>query len=297
MTEDVGLKAYRQEDADAALIFLHGFNGQHEQWSQFASLVARAPELASWDLYSLGYSTSSKLDFLSSWNILSPHQSADPSIDLLADYLLTQAGVKPLSRYRALTIVAHSMGGLVAQRAIVESEALAGRLSHLLLYGTPSNGLQKAGVFSPLKRQLANFTIGSAFITDLRGRWDKEVGAEPEFGFRAVAGDRDRYIPPTTSLDPFRREYQAVVPGDHLTMIHPERIDALNVSLIVDQVADTGRPPAVPGTPLALRSSTAISARRSSSSSRTRKSSTGLIWSSWPSRSRASATKNRRSTC
>ncbi len=147
MTEDVGLKAYRQEDADAALIFLHGFNGQHEQWSQFASLVARTPELASWDLYSLGYSTSSKLDFLSSWNILSPHQSADPSIDLLADYLLTQAGVKPLSRYRALTIVAHSMGGLVAQRAIVESEALAGRLSHLLLYGTPSNGLQKAGVF------------------------------------------------------------------------------------------------------------------------------------------------------
>ena len=278
---------------------MHGFNGQHEQWSQFASLVARTPELASWDLYSLGYSTSSKLDFLSSWNILSPHQSADPSIDLLADYLLTQAGVKPLSRYRALTIVAHSMGGLVAQRAIVESEALAGRLSHLLLYGTPSNGLQKAGVFSPLKRQLANFTIGSAFITDLRGRWDKEVGAEPEFGFRAVAGDRDRYIPPTTSLDPFRREYQAVVPGDHLTMIHPERIDALNVSLIVDQVADTAPPPppAVPGTPLALRSSTAISARRSSSSSRTRKSSTGLIWSSWPSRSRASATKNRRSTC
>jgi pimeloyl-ACP methyl ester carboxylesterase len=211
MTEDrASIEQYRQRNgADRALILVHGFNGGHEDWGEFPSLLTSDDPLAPWDIYSIGYTTSSKIDLFSVANFLSPHQSRDPELRELATYLRTRLDVRPLDRYRQVAFVAHSMGGLVVQRALVDDDALRARVSDLALFGTPSGGLKKAGLFGRFKRQMANFMVGSEFIADLRERWTREVTPEPEFSFRAVAGDTDQFVPPSTVLEPFEVRYHA----------------------------------------------------------------------------------------
>lgn len=244
MAEDrASIEQYRHRDgADRALILVHGFNGGHEDWGEFPSFLTSDDPLAPWDIYSIGYTTSSKIDFVSVANFLSPHQSRDPELRELATYLRTRLDVRPLDRYRQIAFVAHSMGGLVVQRAIVDDDGLRARVSDLALFGTPSGGLQKAGLLGRFKRQMANFMVGSEFIADLRERWTKEVTPEPEFSFRAVAGDTDQFVPPSTVLEPFEVRYHASVPGDHLTMIRPSQADDLSVLLVSKLVGENDAP-------------------------------------------------------
>jgi pimeloyl-ACP methyl ester carboxylesterase len=235
------VEEYRRRDAaDRALILVHGFNGGHEDWGEFPSFLTSDDPLSPWDIYSIGYTTSSKIDLFSVANFLSPHQSRDPELRELATYLRTRLDVRPLDRYRRVAFVAHSMGGLVVQRAIVDDDSLRARVSDLVLFGTPSGGLRKAGLLGRFKRQMANFMVGSEFIADLRDRWTREVTPQPEFSFRAVAGDSDQFVPPAAVLDPFEVRYHASVPGDHLTMIRPAAGDDLNVLLVSKLVGEDG---------------------------------------------------------
>ena len=92
--------------------------------------------LLDWDIYTLGYATTFHPDFLGVW-------SADPDLPILATMLKTQASIDPLRRYRSLAVVAHSMGGLVVQRALVDDPELADRTEKVVLFGTPSAGIRQ----------------------------------------------------------------------------------------------------------------------------------------------------------
>lgn len=59
--------------------------------------------------------------------------SADPDLSILAVHLKTRLGIAPLVEYRHLAIVAHSMGGLVVQRAMLDNPALVARVSSAAL--------------------------------------------------------------------------------------------------------------------------------------------------------------------
>ncbi len=242
-SEQASIEGYRQRGgADRALLLVHGFNGSHEDWGDFPVFLTADHGLERWDVYSLGFTTSSKVDFFTVANFLSPHQSRDPEIRELSTYLRTHLSVRPLDRYRRIALVAHSMGGLVVQRAIVDDDALRQRVSDVVLFGTPSAGLRKAGLLSRFKRQMANFTLGSDFIADLRERWTSDVGRFPGFAFRTVAGDSDQFVPPYTSLDPFELRYHAAVPGNHLSMIRPQDQNDLNVLLVSKIVGGDEKP-------------------------------------------------------
>ena len=110
--------------------------------------------------------------------------------------LTTQASIDPLKRYRSLALVAHSMGGLVVQRALVDDPELANRTEKVVLFGTPSAGLRKASWLFFWKRQLRNMANGSEFITALRQDWAALFEPEPRFDLRVVAGDQDQFVPP-----------------------------------------------------------------------------------------------------
>ena len=95
-----------------AVVFLHGFSGNRDDtWDRLPGLLGTA--VSDWDIYTLGYATTFLPDLLGVW-------SADPDIPILATMLTTQASIYPLSRYKSLAVVAHSMGGLVVQRALVD---------------------------------------------------------------------------------------------------------------------------------------------------------------------------------
>lgn len=226
---------HRLGNQGAAVIFIHGFTGNiTETWGNFPSFLLQQPALNQWDIISLGYSTTLAPDLSGVW-------SADAPIDRLATLLRTTVSVG-LPPYKALAILAHSMGGLVLQRALVDDPSFAGKVTHMFLFGTPSNGLKKASPIGFFKRQLRDMAEDGVFIGDLREKWGKAFGAATPFIFWAVAGERDEFVPSASSLDVFPRNNQAVIPGDHLSIVKPQTEDHLGLQLVVRTVVGAAAP-------------------------------------------------------
>lgn len=214
------------------MVFIHGFSGNAAAtWGRFPELLAAHPALANWDIFSIGYETSLAFDIAGIW-------SADPEIITLGGLVGTITSVRPLKSYRALALVAHSMGGLLLQRALLDDAALRARLSHVVFFGTPSGGLSKASPFAFWKRQVRDMAEHSEFIISLRQEWAATIGAKPSFTFATVAGDTDEFVPRTSSLQPFEKAYQRVVYGNHLQIVKPSDNEHLGYKVLVEVLTE-----------------------------------------------------------
>lgn len=219
--------------AAAAVVFVHGFSGSLDSWEPFSKLLLADERIKDWDILRVGYPTGFRVDIPNVWR-------ADPDLAVCARELRTALTTSPLKDYARLALVAHSMGGLVVQRAIVDDEALRGRLAHVVFYGTPSLGLGKAKAGRWLKRQFRDMSKDSPFVNALRERWDQVVGEAPRFDVLAVAGDLDQFVPPESSLSPFPDHQARVIPGDHLQIVAPDSRDHLGYTLLIDLLRGAG---------------------------------------------------------
>ena len=185
------------------------------------------PQLRSWGIFGLGYGSSIRVDVPGIW-------SKDADINLLAGGLKTALSVPPFDRCEVIAIAAHSMGGLVVQRAILNNEWLRERLSHLFLFGTPSDGLAKAWFGALFKSQLWDMAAGGGFVTTLRADWGRTFKNGTNFFFRAIGGERDDFVPAKSSIEPFPDAVRDVVPGNHVEIVKPDKSNHRSV-LIVKQ--------------------------------------------------------------
>ncbi len=226
----------RKGDASkTAIVFIHGFTGDHNTWGKFPDLIKKETALDGWDVATLAYRTSLAPGLLEGiWK-------GDPSLRTLAGLLDEIARTGGLRDYGGLALVAHSMGGLVVQRAVLDSPQLRERATHVFLYGTPSAGLKKASWFRRWKRQIKDMAEDGDFIRSLRRDWDAAF-AKLRFVFRTVAGDEDQFVPPRSALGPFSKEHTSVVPGTHLTMVKPHAPDDLSVRVLVDGLQGKAAP-------------------------------------------------------
>lgn len=230
------LVTHRAHGTKVAVVFLHGFGGDPAKtWGDFPAFVASDPRLNDWDIFSMGYTSRLIPDIVGIW-------SADAPLDRLALLLNTTATLPPLSGYKSLAFVAHSMGGLILQRALLDHPDLSGRTSHVLLFGSPSAGLSKAGPFSFIKRQVRDMADKSEFVIDLRGRWNAEFGQYRLFRFTTIAGDQDEFVPSSSSLDPFPLSHRAVVPGNHLDIVKPPDDNSLSVKIVLSNLIGEAAP-------------------------------------------------------
>lgn len=236
-TQEKSLTATRQTAGNkAAIVFVHGFSGDAGgTWRDFPALLAADPSLAAWDIWLLGYSSHLTVDVLGLW-------SADPDIHKIGERVVADVLHGQLAGYGAVAFIAHSMGGLVTQRALLNSPELVRKTSHVMLFGTPSGGLKKASWVSLLKPQLRDMAADGAFIEGLRRGWtatfDSANGHAWPFKFVAAAGERDEFVPASSALGPFRDaahpERTAVVPGDHVQMVKPTAGSDACVRLVVN---------------------------------------------------------------
>lgn len=222
------LVTHRNKRADAAIVLIHGFGGDATvTWGKFPELLAADPSLRGWDVFSIGYSTCLTLDVQGIW-------AADPEIITLGGLLDSAAVAPPLDHYRSLAFVAHSMGGLLLQQALVTTPDLVKRTEAVLLFGTPSAGLVKArGIGGWLKRQVRDMVKDGPFITGLRGAWSRTFAKRVPFKLLAIAGDRDEFVPRTSSIEPFPKEVQRVVYGNHLQIVKPDDANHLGFKTAV----------------------------------------------------------------
>ena len=202
-----------RSDCARAVVFLHGFSGDRDDtWDTLPFRFGTAD--TGWDIYTLGYATTLRPDLLGFW-------SGDPDLPILASLVSTEFANDPLGRYKSLALVAHSMGGLVAQRTLIDDPELADRMRTVILFGTPSAGSRKASWTQKWKRQLRNMVPASEFMTSLRWDWDARFGTNPPFDLRIVAGEQDRFVSAESCLGPFPKEFLHVISGDHHTMLRP----------------------------------------------------------------------------
>jgi len=206
----------------ACVIFIHGFNGDPTfTWGRFPDLLCHEPSMNGWDIICFGYESSLAPDLTGIWK-------GHPPIQTIANSLGAFVKSSFASNYDALVFIAHSMGGLVVQRALLDEQSLAQTVDKVILFGTPSFGLKKAGFFQlPLLRKLfrqpRDMGKKSNFIKSLRSDWSRQFGTTIPFGFLAVAGSEDEFVPRSASINGFPQNQFAVVPGNHLTIVKPEK--------------------------------------------------------------------------
>ena len=221
------VQVHRQHKTDTAVLFIHGFGFNSKlTWGEFPRFLAGDKRLDGWDIYSVGYSTGLWLDLAGLW-------AASPPLPRLSIYLRILTGLPPFDGYKSLAIVAHSMGGLVTQQALVEGPELRSRVGHVICFGTPSGGIRKAAFLRWWKRQVRDMADDSPFITNLRQLWREHIGDHPTFKLQIVAGDEDEMVPSTSSLEPFPLAFQAVIPGNHVQIVQPRRATDPNVQLVL----------------------------------------------------------------
>ncbi len=248
------LKQIRKCDSKSAIVFVHGFTGDATgTWADFPTFLAAESLLDNWNILSLGYSTSLFPGTRGVW-------SADPDLPTLSKLFFTEVDILPLSECSDVAIVAHSMGGLIVQRSLVDHPGLTTKMRHLFLFGTPSAGIKKANflnrLFGPfVGTQVTNMATDSPFVTKLRQQWKETFGAKPPFQFYTIAGDKDNFVPPESSLEPFETDFQRVVAGDHLSMVKPREASADVVRLLISALARRAEPEG-PSSPLRLAAET-----------------------------------------
>ena len=221
------------ENANSVLIFIHGFTGEASNtFGEIPKFLAKDKEMNGWDMFPLGYSENVKPALGKQiW------ASVD-DINRISDYLSTSIKNK-FGKYNRVAIVAHSLGGLVAQRALLNlDQKNRERISHLILFGTPSNGIDSSSKSSLWKKRLKDLSSDEPFIQNLRSEWNAQFKDQYDFDFKVVSATEDQFVTTDSSLEPFNSKYYVTVAGDHFTMVHSKDQNNDSYKLIVDSLTN-----------------------------------------------------------
>ena len=169
------------------IIFIHGLGGSPSKtWGSFYDFIKSDEKLSEYKIEPYPYRTSLFKFF--PWSIF-------PKIQSLADGLRTFINNKTASEDK-VTIVTHSMGGLIAKKYFVEEIKNNRKLKvkKLLLYACPNKGSQLAKL-SLISRvtQVGQMKKGSEFISELHNDW-KALNVEKYIQAKYVVGGLDRVV-------------------------------------------------------------------------------------------------------
>ena len=219
------------ENSNSAILFVHGFSGDAENtFSQAPKLLMENEDMDGWDMFPLGYSGNIVPEMGKNiWACAS-------DIKRNSDFLLTSIKNK-FSKYKRIAIVAHDLGGIVAQKALLELEKQdLDRISHVLFFGTPSNGLPEIELknFFTYSIEEKELKEGSPYMQRLRNAWDAKFQNKYPFTFKTIAATEDSYVPMSSSLDPFPKEYQEVIEADHFSLVQIDDVNDDSYQLLLN---------------------------------------------------------------
>ncbi|NND09833.1 MAG: hypothetical protein HKN96_01360 [Flavobacteriaceae bacterium] len=231
--EDVVTTFRETENANNVLLFIHGFSGEAAStFGETPNLLMADKRFDGWDMFPLGYSENVDPEMGKEvWGSLT-------DIARVSDFLSTSIKFK-YEKYDRVALVAYSLGGLIAQRAILDlDKENRERISHVLLFGAPSNGMPKEALKKLWNNKLKGLGEDRPFIKTLRSDWKKTFADGYPFSLKVVAASQDEFVPAKSSTGPFDKEHCHMISGRHLGMVsaEDENNDAFN--LIINTLTD-----------------------------------------------------------
>ncbi|QPD04615.1 MAG: exported protein of unknown function [Candidatus Nitrospira kreftii] len=246
-TED--LREWVRQDAsrDKLIVFVHGFNSSKgTAWEEFPALLLKDDDFKEFNIQLFGYPT----------DLCRSTDSIRKQGELLASFLTSQfKSTQP--KYRQVSLVGHSMGGLVILHALVKLERdnvqlLRDQDVKVLTFGTPYYGVENT-VLAPCKSlQVEDMTVLNDALGDLAKEWDqrfnKNIAGDrkdtPQIPVYAFYGTKDRFISKTSACG-YSQTLCESVDGDHYSIVKPRNRD----HLAYQKLSDLVRTPKVPATP------------------------------------------------
>ena len=209
--------SYREtEGSNNLLLFVHGLSGEAaDTFGIIPELLMKDERMNGWDMKPLGYSPNVDPEFGKDiWGGIK-------DIDKISNYLAKSFKYK-FDKYDRIAIVAHSLGGLIAQKAIVNlSEDLRSKISHVLLLGTPNYGIEAAKLTKLWNNKYQELSSTGDFIISLRNEWDFIFKNKYPFTLKVAAAIDDEYVNIASSFGSFPEEYCETIAGNHLSMVKP----------------------------------------------------------------------------
>jgi len=205
-----------EENANNLLLFIHGFSGEAEDsFGIIPELLMNNKKMDGWDMKPLGYSQHVNPE-------LGKEVWAGTSDILKISTYLTKSFKYKFDKYKRVAIVAHGLGGLVAQQTIVNLESeLRNKISHVIILGSPNNGISPSILAHSWNNKYQELSSEGSFIKDLRSKWNNMFKGNLPFYLKIGAAIDDQYVTIESNFNSFDDQYCEIVGGDHLRMIKP----------------------------------------------------------------------------
>jgi pimeloyl-ACP methyl ester carboxylesterase len=187
-----------------SLVLIHGFNGSEGTWTELIDLVTGDASLACVDAYTFSYPTG--------------YVPEQPNIDELATSL--RGELSKLAQTQELMLVAHSMGGIVTKKAILQDAAspqFLPRTKQVLFIASPHLGIRRPIAFFAGTKSVQAKGLRRPNIRKLQRQWEDESVALP---CTAIAAKKDVLVTRHSAKGKF--EDAIVIAGDHVSVAHPE---------------------------------------------------------------------------
>jgi len=199
------------------VLFVHGFTGEAAKtFGNIPAYLMEDEEMDGWDLMPFGFS-----QYIQPTLGKQIWASTD-DIDRIAEYLRASITYS-FESYKRIAIIAHSLGGLVTQRAILDLEKNdLDRVSHLLLFGAPNNGIDGSLLTSSWKKMGIDLSNDDLFIKTLRLDWDETFNNSYPFDFKVITATHDEFVSKESSQKPFSQENCFMVNANHFDMVKPK---------------------------------------------------------------------------
>ena len=206
------------------MVFVHGMSGS-KSWTSMIGLLKPLEELMEWDIYSYNYISKPFPRFVRFGMALSPRLST------VSEIFVTECEER-LKQYSSIALIGHSAGGIVIQRAILDSRWLKLRTTHIALFGTPSGGVKNAWKYLAINPQVLDILRSSKFMARLWQDAGDFFTQMTSFKLRIIAARDDTTVPADSVYHKFPKQTHKRVPGDHVSMIRPKAADASVVVLL-----------------------------------------------------------------
>jgi hypothetical protein len=220
-------------NAQVAVVFVHGLFGDTlGSWTgadgkTFFDYLSATPEIGSQvDIFAFGFTSNM-------------FESGSLDIREAANKLNESLEFYKVMDYPALVFVAHSMGGLVVLRHLLNHPGVAERVPLVVLYASPQEGAEIARIATTAANNpaLANMfpSDGNIFLQQLSDEW-RRLAKRPlvSCGYEKLA-THGVMVVPWTSATRFCDDTPAAIEGaDHITIVKPDRAEHASVVLLVN---------------------------------------------------------------